>query len=88
MKNNLTKQAELVAQKLSARFLEEGNYAAASSMKGSSLGEMIPAAASAHESDFVSFFEEAGFASLSVQSVGFEDGCARTEGTCLRKQRV
>jgi hypothetical protein len=65
-----------VAQKLAAKFLAQGNYTSAPSMKGSSLTGLLPAAAS-EEADVEEFFDEAGFAGLAVQAVGHEVGSRR-----------
>jgi hypothetical protein len=65
--------AELVAQKLAAKFLEEGLFTATTPMKHSAAQGLLPASASPGI-DVEEFYEEQGFAGLAVQAVGHEQG--------------
>jgi hypothetical protein len=62
--------AELVAQKLAAKFLEDGNYTSAASMSGTA-ASLISAARGL---DIGPLFRQPGFAGLAVQAVGYEEG--------------
>ena len=73
----MTSPAEIVARKLTAKFLEEGSFALAPPMGREVIHAAAQAAASGTEEDDVdldSLFGNAGFAGLSVQAVGFEEG--------------
>jgi hypothetical protein len=65
--------AEIVARRLAARFLEEGSFTAASSMRGTELEPGIAPAAT-DRLDLQPLFSQAGFAGLAVQAVGFGEG--------------
>lgn len=66
-------QAELIAQKLSAKFLAQGSYGSALAMKGSVVDQIVPVSASVG-SDLEESVPESAFAGLEVQSVGYEVG--------------
>ncbi len=65
-------QAAAIAQRLAARFLEAGNYVFSSPLSPRALANVLPAAAEVPAVD--RHFEGVGFAGLSVQSVGYEEG--------------
>jgi hypothetical protein len=65
--------AQLVAELLTARFLEGGNFVSAVPMSDASLKQIMPASASS-QLDIEQPFDEWGYAGLAVQAVGYEDG--------------
>ena len=65
--------AALVAEKLAIRFFQEGNFTAASELRGRHLDELAPATAQS-DTDLEPLFSESGFAGLAVQAVGYEEG--------------
>ncbi len=64
-----------MAQRLAARFLDQGRYVVAPPVSAKSLASVMPAAAQA--GDVAGYIDEAGFAGLAVQAVGYEHGAKK-----------
>jgi len=65
--------AKLVAEKLTAKFLELGSFTSAVPMSGRTIETILPSASST-SLDIEPVFEDAGFAGLAVQAVGYAEG--------------
>jgi hypothetical protein len=68
---------ELLADRLTAQFLENGNFMSAPGMKALPAMGVAPALAGREESEFGAAFAESGFAGLAVLAVGHEEGGPR-----------